>query len=351
MMELSVSGRRWGWVLLFLLATVAAVGYWRGRAARSRESLSIASHQLDLGSVWACDTSERVLPIKNGSPHSINVLAVETSCGCLSVSPTSFVLAPHTMEPIKLVMDMVTRTDTFRDSLSTPFKVELTAVYQVAGGPTIVKSWGVHGIARSPCKFSDLILDFGNDICVGEVPPPRRVAISLGTGVTQFKVEPADDVLALETRSIPASDADLELIVAPDSPRAVGKWETTIHTSAQVEGLQVPGPTIRVFGYATAAVQAIPARVEFGPMKTGDVSREQVILRDCSRGDLRVVSIEVDGAGLSAHCVEGNVLEVKQQCCEIGRNDGCVIVAAERSETHEGNVKLMIPVCYYGISR
>lgn len=334
--------------LILLMAVVVSVGYWQGRGESARDALSVPLHRLDLGTVWAADEHEFLLPFENQSRYPIKIQQLASTCGCLSITPASFSVQPGDVQDVAIVIDLTAGNGAFRHGTSHPFEFAITALYEREGARRDVKSWKVHGIARSPFTISDLTLDFGNDLVVGIEPPARIVSLSMGEDVSRIEAEPADDTLHVEIEPKGDEVALLDMVVTPTPPATVGRWDAEIRTRARLGRRWVPGPSIHVLGYVGEEIVAVPSRLEFGQLEIDSASRQRVLLQSRSRREFRVESIRTNGQGLSVTKAETHVLELKQCGLVAGRQTGSAKVSVKWLDGDD-IVTVDIPISYYGV--
>ena len=109
-----------GIVIAALLAGMAgsvAGRHFHSPSPRVEESpdtadpLAVFPEDLDFGEVWETATLDRVVRVRNPGDIPVEVNQIRSSCNCLAVQPSSFVLEPGATRELHVRLDLRSKSD------------------------------------------------------------------------------------------------------------------------------------------------------------------------------------------------------------------------------------------------
>jgi hypothetical protein len=141
--------------------------------------LAVDTSSLDLGEVWEEPAYVHKLSVHNRSSQEAKITDVVASCGCLSVSPRAFTVAPGESAELTVTLDL-TRRD--RSELGQEVRPFSAAVYPTTPGVRAAgerASWTIAGRVKSRLTLDPLAIHFGERPIFGEPAEPRTVTATL----------------------------------------------------------------------------------------------------------------------------------------------------------------------------
>lgn len=301
--------------VLFVLALIASYGGYRWGHSRlvaplSGEGLSIASAYLDFGAATVQEDFLWKAPIENLSSHAVEVVGFERSCGCATVTPNSFTLAPGETQWLQIHLNLRSRDAFTFSGGEREFSVSLRPL--VAKAMTPGAPWVVHGRVQSPFRIVEPKLCFptGSLVAGREFEPlaftltPRApiqdltVALAKGSAAAEVSVEPRGSAWRISLRpdaALAVGVHDFRVVIAATALDGVPLPRQTVRlTGRVVPDVTVEPPYLRFDGRA-ASVQAVRLHSRTGaPFEVVDVAASNPLLRVDRGGDDRQRAAEAD---------------------------------------------------------
>lgn len=273
---------------LLILATIVGVGVGLAVARNTpvEPGLVIESKELDFGSVWEQPAYQRVFQVKNPTEQPIRVAEIKTGCGCTTVEPRSFTIAPGEAQKVTATLNLFGYG-------GKPFSVDLRP--NIAHQPPESRSvWRLTGRVRAnPLELSEPSIDFGRDVMLGEPLPLRELQVSL-PAASQF-----DDLTARvikgrgEVSLGPSNDGRWRLKVTPPEGLPEGPFSFVVRIEPKAGSLDsLPFRDIGITGTARDDIAAWPDAVNFGVLTLGETGREYVVLASHRGRPFEVTQIE-----------------------------------------------------------
>lgn len=253
-------------VLVLILADLAR----RNDSPQSiGRAVEIDPARLDFGTVWNSDQFVWEAPIRNVTGGTLDVELVP-SCGCTSVEPREFSLAPREVQTVTIHLDLRSPTGTRRTGpQERPFTVNLDAFTHdrdLSTSPTQRNRFALAGRVRDALHVRSTVIQFGGAerLVEGYAAQPRTVSV--------FALTPLNDLRAVsqtpDFETTVARSADVEdewlLTVTPTDLVPVGQFvgEVRLHPLSDA-GQELPSIPVRVQGTKETEFIVTPSHVQF----------------------------------------------------------------------------------------
>ncbi len=333
------------------LITVGAVfgrGLFAGKpkaepvAIAPPSALFVSSEKLDFGRVWTTNSFEWSFPVTNRGSEPLSVIGIGSSCSCLSVSPPRFDLKPGETTTITAVVDLTAKARPTDDAafLLTPIvELESKSSHPRVEWVLTGKSQRLLTLARPPTFGRISVLD----------QPLKTVSIAVTTAI------PLDLGLAAKSdhpsivaaiRRDPKDDKKYTLELSTSKPLPLGPMKGTVTlTPGDRREAKLPVITVPFDALIVPDVECLPPAVLGGGHKVGATFTQSVTLASLGRRSFKVLSVSVDGAGLSVKQVSDEFF-VTQQCLSAGQQTGKVVFQVEAAD---GRYAITAEVSYVGV--
>jgi hypothetical protein len=354
--RLSRSGRVELTLGLLALAGILAAGAALAvrREAPVEPGLVVNSAELDFGTVWEQPAFRHTFAVTNPTDRSVRVADIQTGCGCTTIEPRSFTVAPGGRQELTAALNLAGRAG---NRSVGAFRVELLPLiaHQPPGSRTV---WVLKGdVRQNPIELPEPVIDFGDEVVVGAPVPSRTVEVSVpdGSSLTELRAVVSGDVGT--ARVAPAGPGRWRVDIAPTDGLPRGPFAFAVRVEASAAGAgPFPAKEVRVTGTVRDDVAAWPATVNFGALEIGETGREYVVLASHVGRPFRVTRVE-EAAGTTARPAEEQVGDgsrtfvVEQQSVEPGHQVNRVAFHVAFTEPPPGSPSEMVvalETAYYG---
>jgi len=354
-------------VCLLSLASVAFSAFWilsrRVSSLESNGGITIVEDALDFGEVWVQESFEWTLPFCNRTGRSVEVLDVRTSCGCVRVEPSSFVLAARETVPVRFFLDLTAAgaeigTEPLRD-----FSVQIVPVARSAIPGQV--GWMLRGSIRSPVYVSASTIDFAENLVSGEPFEPRWVTVKCHALMQELGVECNTDLVSAELLPLVASNsagsgragvpAEYELRVTPSRALPEGRFDFQIRlTGKTAEGESFPEIPIRVLGSVVSDIRSLPETIRFGTVRAGQVVEATVELCSMSGNPFAITDVSLGPHVLSVEPAASepavsHVVKIEYEGKGSGQQESSVSFQTRDGEGESRMVR--VPITSYVVSQ
>lgn len=346
--------RKWRVTHFFLLIMAIMAGYLLTDYLRSRRAglalLEINPEGTQFGEAWAYEELDWSVSLRNPSRRTVKVFDLRASCGCASISPRRFSLNPGEEQTVGLVLRFPhPRNDDSK--CRQPFNFTLTAIHEPNSAPP--QRWSISGTVRRPLEFKPPQIDFMEDLTVGSLAQPRRIAVSCLEPVTALEAVSESDAFRVDVHQVHGKPAEFLLDVTPLGTLPLGAFRTEVVIRPQLErgGLR-PAIRVPVFGVVVPDVEATPAELLLGPLAVGKPEHRVVRIQSRSGRPITNICIESAGPGVSAVVERGNSGAFQINVDILPAQPGHVASEIELKIIQEqrAEVALMVPVSWYGFT-
>ncbi len=283
--SLAIAGYRWGYSRL--VAPLAA------------GQLEIPAEYLDFGTVVVQDDFVYRLPVENRSSQTVEIAAMDRSCGCASVTPASFTSAPFESRWLQLNLDLRGGDAFAYSGDERDFAVELRPVYAKAMTPG--ETWRVTGKIQSPFRVLQRPLRFAPDALIaGSEFKPLGFTIEPRVPIKEVRVELASKSATAQVTSERRGDT-IQVILAPDCSLSIGAHDFRLSiTMIGAEGATLTEQTLSVPGRVVSDVEVEPAYLRLDASADDETSNSQVVkLKSHTGTPFEILGVELPGAMLS----------------------------------------------------
>ena len=284
-----------------MVAYVIGTGFAESphEAQLSAKGLTVDSSALSLGDIWETPTYTAILPLKNTSDKTIEVLDFASSCDCTSVEPRSFSLDSGATIDLRLKIDLTHRPPYQVGLPSRPISVSFAPVFP--GGTAPGTSWELTANIMSRVNLDASHLDF-LAMCSHSGPPASRtIHAEACMPVSGLRIDPADPAIVVDVRAVANSARKFDLVVTPSPKIAPGRFFFKFRVMAEaLDGMSYPCASVTVVGEMQPLVRVIPAVVLFGERKLGETVESEVSLQfpangwSVDRAETSVTGIRLD---------------------------------------------------------
>jgi hypothetical protein len=233
--------------------------------------LVIQPHYLDIGTLWDDDHYSWSLPVENREAETVSIDHFSTSCNCLSTTPSRLELASGEKRDVRLSIDLASKSGPKGD-----VSVRLRAM-TVDGrmGPL----WEVHGRVKQLLS-TDKFLYLGRHSGLAQPLAPRRITIVSSAPLRSLTAETTLESLEASVEHAAAGKDTYVLTVSTDKKLSVGTVEgAVILKPVLADGQVLPPRRISVRGEIVPDLEAVPAGLQIGRRRLGDLIEESVTLR------------------------------------------------------------------------
>jgi len=287
---------------LALLASVGFMASWfiarRRSSVESNAGITIVEDALDFGEAWVQESFEWTLPFHNSTDQGIEVVDVRVSCNCVEIEPTSFPLPPKQTVPVHLSLNLMPSGNEIGSQPLRDFSVRIVPVTKNTMPGQL--GWELRGSVRSPVYVSASVIDFAENLVLGQTFKPQSVTVKCHAPMQELKADCDSDLASAElirvvtpnSRSSPGSSApgEYEVRVTPSQTLPEGRFDFRIQLMGKTaEGESFPAIPVRVVGRVVSDVRGLPESLRFGTVAAGDVVEGAVELFSLS-GDVFAVS-------------------------------------------------------------
>ena len=246
---------------------------------RARNLLAIPKEKLNFGTVLATDKFTWKVPVKNQSTETIDIERIEVSCGCTSVEPNHFSLAPN--ETKEIIFEIALKS---RDGAAgTDFSVGFKPIFK--HHETVFNdAWEITGSVKSVIELgvSSILYDANTRMISGETPNPTTIPIQLHVPEIRVKCSCAEKIGKIE----PVETLPKKLVVnfVPSQTLSPGLHTGTVDIEVEDSGgASLSKHTIPISLRVVGMVEVTPRILELGVHKVGAIAEGKVYLS--STGD------------------------------------------------------------------
>ncbi len=290
-------------VALIAAVLLAAGGYQFGHsrlvAPLAAGRLEIPAEHLDFGTAVVQDDFVFRLPVENRSSQTVEIAAMDRSCGCASVTPASFTLAPFESRWLQLNLDLRGGDAFAYSGEERDFAVELRPVYAKAMTPG--ETWRVTGQIQSPFRVLERPLRFAPDALIaGSEFKPLKFTIEPRVPTNEVRVEVASKSAIAQVTSERRGHA-IQVILTPDGSLPIGAHDFRLSiTMIGAEGATLTEQTLSVPGRVVSDVEVEPAYLRLDASAAGENANSQVVkLKSRTGTPFEILGVELPGAMLS----------------------------------------------------
>jgi hypothetical protein len=260
-----------------VLVLICGVGTYFGTVATipspsrptkpSQASLVVSPSSLNFGEVWESGHFNSQIEFENRGNRSINITHLQSSCQCLAIDPQAIIVPSGESRRVSIAINLLAKRPSGQAE-DWDVQLPLIAKWDEGGDGPEQSEWLIHGKVKSIVSVSPGILDFGDQLVLGNQAPPIKAVIRVkkpGTRVN-IKTTPEGFSVALEK-----SPQDYTIIVTPPRSLPVGAFDQIIgmELSSEHDGTTLPESRIRVRGEVSHRVVAVPPIIHLGLLKVG----------------------------------------------------------------------------------
>ncbi|GIW91918.1 MAG: hypothetical protein KatS3mg109_2350 [Pirellulaceae bacterium] len=292
--------------LVFVSWVSYAVATFSGRTTElPPPELYIEPAALDLGTLWESDSYVHSFSLQNRSSQPVTITGWYRSCPCQVIEPQQLVLGPGETAQVRLTIDLkavnpqrpeygqVAAVGESAVAEPEPVALRLWLQPKLAGRRQLLDGWSFTGTVRKWAVVHPA------EISVGEVVRGVAQELSQATVVCfapiktlEAVVDPAKLLVQTEALSGQPPQYRLRLFLQPELTEGpldvrVGIRATTL------DGRQLSGPSLTVFGRVVPSVTVLPSAIYFSPAKVGTSPRELVVLQSRLEEPFQVLGVEV----------------------------------------------------------
>jgi hypothetical protein len=277
----------------------------------------------------------------------LEVLSMNTSCGCTKVAPEAFTLPPRGTQELEFTLDLAPTREADLNRAYTNFSVELTPV--VRGGLPEPVSFRLTGRVFAPCEVEPPYLSFGGEYIAGEPPPAREVTVRSRRPAQSLSAVCERRTVNIDVEQI---DGAFRLKIVPKADLPAGKHEFRITLSGvSPEGRPLPLGYLPAVVDVLAPVAASPPFVPFGLLTIGQSEERELSLRSRTPRPFEVVEVRVpDDFGLTVTRGDaGDRFTLAQRAVALGSQRQTVTFVVRVGGDDEP-VELPVQVAYQGLA-
>ena len=289
---------------LLVVAVIAAVAAWAvglpprsaGVVADQPPVLLAGPAQLDFGAAWSSDDFVCTVPVRNISAEPVSVIRVAAGCGCTSIGPKSFDLAPGAAQDLTLHLDLRPLYPVPEHIREWPFQETIAVYFGDADSPQY-QEFPLSGRVRETIAVPRIIQYVAAERLVEHGPTPSRtVPVRTSIPLRELRV---DTDWWYDMQPTVAADPDrpgdyLLTIVLRDDMDA-GEFDFDLRlTPVAADGEVLPAVPVIVRGVKEPDCYAIPSEVRF-VYGAGEVPSATVTLATRSGREFFVGEIAAEG--------------------------------------------------------
>lgn len=334
-----------------MLAACCLAAYWlsvqANRKALPLLHLSIDPAALDLGTVWESEAFEWTLPLTNTGAQAVEISGFAPTCGCLSVEPAQFTLAPGQATDLKITVDLTAGAVGRDGKIAVRVIPHLVTAQPSPAGP----SWTVSGTVRPILRPDRPRIDLGEISDRSENVTEATINISDLAGLRELRARCASaDFVAVSSERVVGEDA-FEVRVAAKPGAGLGIHESTLILEPVGQtGEALPERRLKLSIRVVEDLQALPRTLSLGNRRVGERVVETVALCSLTRREFAIESIH-PGADTTVEPVPGgepgNVYQVSQTIKTAGDQTAALRFGLRADD---GSARaLEVPVRYYGV--
>lgn len=260
-------------------------------------TLDISEERLCFGNAWEQPAFVWNLPIRNRSSNRVEVTQLRPSCGCASITPTTFTIPPHGQIDVEVRLDLRTRRNR-RTTIEPyrPFDLRIAGV--LAAQPEDSNEWTLNGtVWRCPLEVVPQEVLFGESLVAGCLFPAVHVAVTPTTGCGVVRAHCDRSIVVVTVESHPDNRDEYQLTIRPAPDLSVGVHECYVYLTCDLpsEG-SLPDDM-------DAPQFALPVKMKVIP--SWYIAPESVVLGVEMLGETleyRVVAGVLDGAPFNVSC-------------------------------------------------
>lgn len=336
-------------VTLAIFFTTTWIAYRQSRVPQDDAWISAPDTQLDLGFQWEQPSKSWTFTVFNRTRQPMAV-ALVPSCGCLSVTPDSFHLAPQASVDIDAHLNLIATSPVERQQALRDFTVKIAGTARV-GEMTKLHVWTVKAQIRSALR-SHPVIDLG-EVHEGGASS-MEISLETDESVKELRIRRhASIVQGVDARFVRTSQFQLGLVLSDAIP--YGRFEGDVWLTAVTDDGELPAFPLTIVGSKPRAVFLSPSALSFGSVRVGESSSALVVLSstsdarfhatassDATDPNVQVAAVSSDIAPQNAVVYRVLVLPKRQ-----GIEKAHISFHVQTSDTHE-TFDLTLPVSYYG---
>lgn len=295
---------RQSWAVIGVFGILGALGFWFGMIGHGIDAetfpLVVDPEDRDFGEAWMQEEFRWQLPIRNTSSRTVEVLDFNSSCGCTSVSPASFVIAPGGTRHVNLTLDTSGGWKEGNADRAQGFSIVLSPVVRRPGRSR--GRWVIKGRVRRPLAFSPPEVLFGETLLHGEPLPEHTVLVSSSASLEALRIECDSPYVRVASRACESEETgQFALTLAPgEQELPVGRFEIEVMvTGVLAGGEELPAVPLRIAGLVVSDIYAIPDVIRFTRDAVGQESMVEVVLQSRVEGEFEVEQVMSDGDDLN----------------------------------------------------
>jgi hypothetical protein len=336
-----------------LFLGICSLAFWLGRIhyghGRENGGLEIPQQHLDFGSVWAQHDFQMILELRNTSNQMVEVSGFLASCACVSIEPSSVVLAPGDSTQLRATPDLTTKR-VLRSALSQVPYVE-RIVPQIVGARTKPRGWTLKGQVQLACTVSPTRWHFVGALSARESEPARDglLVVRPLTHVDTVRAHSDSHIVKAIRVTDPKSDgSEFHVHLTPNERLAAGSYAGRIAIVPILRDQQTLPPTlVDVTLCVIGDICAVPHEVHLLVQRGEPRPSEQVVISSRSGTRFRVQNVKGQDSYLDLRLSttglrDTHVLQVSPSVSPPQRGRFEVSIALE-SETSKA-VVLRLPV-------
>lgn len=339
----SRGSRRWVAAGAVLCAVVASSSLWIAKwdAGRSVQGLIPDKDALVLGEVWETSDHKVDIPIRNIDTKTISVVDFSSSCGCLSVEPRTFQLAPGATQMVRLRINLMLSQRNDGGAAGKEFTVVLTPV--LSDGSVQQQTWTLQGTVKRLLRLSDprpfIALTVGED--------SETVISATATTRMDGLLGSAEPDLANIVVDRDPADVDRFLVrIRPKQSLPPGPLEFSVHLRPHRDGEQLQGVTFVVAGVVRGRISAQPELLHLGGHPVGSTATDDLTLRPTKSTAFTVESITSVAPGIIIRPANSGGAEkrytISRQIVKEGQQEDTVTFAVRTQDGRIENVPVRV---------
>jgi hypothetical protein len=297
-----------------------------------------------MGTIWEDEQFAWTVPIENHEATPIEVASFGTSCNCLSVEPSSFVLAPGERRELRMRINLTSQVkDTGEVAVGLWARLKKD---NREPGESLGPEWMIVGQVRRVLKFNRRLFYVGQHSELAQPLPVQTIPLEVLVPLQSLSAE--CDLAGFTTKVEAVKEGKALLELRSVTPRPLGPFEGSISLNPVLKGAQhLPVQRLHFEGRIVPDVEAVPPEVLVGGRALGETIEDVVLLRSLTGRELVNVRAEAEGEGLAIEALEGSHrLRIRQKVMATGSCTNRIRVYAQASGQ---KVETIVPVTYTGV--
>jgi hypothetical protein len=296
-----------------------------------------------MGTIWEDEQFTWTVPIENHETTAIEVESFGTTCNCLSIEPSSFVLAPGGRRELRMRINLTSQVKSTGEvgvGLWAHVKKE-----DREPGESLGPEWKILGQVRPVLKLNRRLY-VGQHSELAQPLPVQSIPIDVLVPLESLSAESDLAGFAAKVEDLDEGKAVLQLRSL--TPRGIGSFEGTVSLHPVLKGgEQLPVQRLEFQGKIVPDIEAVPPAVQVGGRLLGEAFEDFVVLRSLTGRELVGVRAEPEGEGLAVEPVEDNLgFRIRQKVISTGSTTNRVHFYAKVADR---DVECILPVSYTGV--